>query len=137
MKPETDLEKQVAELLESSENNLKDQKLLTAAEIKAIQAMNLDEVSDLLSINQFLVSKKTILSKIKQKREEFLKLKALQSYQESKFKRLKGIKSKKYRKILRKEREKQEEKDMEKLGKEDPLKFQEVMDRLEKQRIKV
>lgn len=44
-KPETDLEKQVAELLQSSENNLKDQKLLTQAELKAIESMNLDEVS--------------------------------------------------------------------------------------------
>ena len=43
-KPETEMEKQVAELLESSENNLKDQKLLTQAEQKAIQLMNLDEV---------------------------------------------------------------------------------------------
>ena len=43
-KPETELEKQVAEILQSSENNLKDQKLLTEAELKAIKAMNLDEV---------------------------------------------------------------------------------------------
>lgn len=40
------MEKQVAELLQSSENNLKDQKLLTEAELKSIQAMNLDEVID-------------------------------------------------------------------------------------------
>lgn len=44
MQPETDLEKQVAELLQSSENNLTDQKLLTQAELKAIQTMNLEEV---------------------------------------------------------------------------------------------
>ena len=43
-KPETSLEKQIAELLESSENNLKDQKLLTQAELKAIEAMNLEDV---------------------------------------------------------------------------------------------
>ena len=44
--PETELERQVAELLETSENNLKDQKLLTAAELKAIQTMNLDDEDD-------------------------------------------------------------------------------------------
>ena len=44
IQPETDLEKQVAELLQSSENNLKDQKLLTPAEMKAVEAMNLDDV---------------------------------------------------------------------------------------------
>jgi U3 small nucleolar RNA-associated protein 14 len=74
---------------------------------------------------------------MKQKREEFLKLKAQQTYQESKFKRMKNIKSKRYRKILRKEKEKQEQKDMEKLEKEDPLKFQEVLEKIEKQRIQV
>jgi hypothetical protein len=39
------LEKEIAGLLESSENNLKDQKLLTQAELKAIQAMNIEEVA--------------------------------------------------------------------------------------------
>jgi hypothetical protein len=34
----------VAELLESSENNLKNQKLLTPAELKAVETMNLDQV---------------------------------------------------------------------------------------------
>jgi U3 small nucleolar RNA-associated protein 14 len=74
---------------------------------------------------------------MKQKREEFLKLRAQQTYQESKFKRMKNIKSKRYRKILRKEKEKQEQKDMEKLEKEDPLQFKDVLERIEKQRIKV
>ena len=35
----------MAELLESSENNLKDQKLLTPAELKAVETMNLDQVN--------------------------------------------------------------------------------------------
>jgi U3 small nucleolar RNA-associated protein 14 len=43
-KPETDLEKKISELLNQSENNLTDQKLLTQAELKAIESMNLDEV---------------------------------------------------------------------------------------------
>jgi hypothetical protein len=46
-KPETDLEKQIADLLQSSENNLKDQKYLTEAELKAIKTMNFDNVSNL------------------------------------------------------------------------------------------
>ena len=47
LKPETDLEKQIAELLQTSDNNIKDQKLLTPAEIKAFETMNLDEVRKL------------------------------------------------------------------------------------------
>jgi hypothetical protein len=39
------LEKQIAELLKSSENNIKDQKLLTPAEMKAFEMMNLEEVN--------------------------------------------------------------------------------------------
>lgn len=74
---------------------------------------------------------------MKQKRAEFLKLKALQSYQEAKFKRIKNIKSKRYRKILKKEREKQEEKGLGSLEKDDPIQFKEVMAQIEKQRIKV
>ena len=66
-----------------------------------------------------------------------MKLKALQSYQEQKFKRLKNIKSKRYRKILRKEREKNEEKELAKLEKEDPAKFREVLEQMEKKRMMV
>jgi hypothetical protein len=43
-KPETDLEKEIAKLLQSSENYIKDQKLLTQAEIKGLETMNLQEV---------------------------------------------------------------------------------------------
>lgn len=60
----------------------------------------------------------------------------MQSYQEAKFKRLKHIKSKRYRKILRKEKEKQEDKNLEKLEKEDPAQFKEVLEQLEKKRMK-
>jgi U3 small nucleolar RNA-associated protein 14 len=74
---------------------------------------------------------------MKQKRAEFLKLKAMQSYQEAKFKRLKKIKSKRYRKILRKEKEKQEEKNFDKIEKEDPLKFKEALQQMEKKRMMV
>jgi U3 small nucleolar RNA-associated protein 14 len=115
--PETDLEKQVAQILQTSDNNLTNQKLLTPSELKAVQAMNLDEM--------------------KQKRAEFLKLKALQSYQETKFKRLKNIKSKRYRKIMRKEKEKNEMKDLEKMEKEDPTQFKEVLKEMEKKRMMV
>jgi U3 small nucleolar RNA-associated protein 14 len=66
-----------------------------------------------------------------------MKLKAMERYQEAKFKRLKHIKSKKYRKILRKEKEKQEEKNLETLEKNDPIKFKEVLDQIEKDRMKV
>ena len=72
---------------------------------------------------------------MKAKRSEFLKLKALQSYQEAKFKRLKNIKSKRYRKILRKEKEKGEEKTLTKMEKDDPLQFKEVLKEMEKKRM--
>ncbi len=72
---------------------------------------------------------------MKAKRSEFLKLKALQSYQEAKFKRLKNIKSKRYRKILRKEKEKSEEKSLAKLEKDEPLQFKEVLKEMEKKRM--
>ena len=74
---------------------------------------------------------------MKQKRSEFLKLRALQSYQEAKFKRLKNIKSKRYRKILRKEKEKQEEKNLNKMEKDDPVQFKEVLKEMEKKRMMV
>ena len=105
----------MAELLQTSENNLTNQKYLTAAEVKAIKAMNLDEV--------------------KEKRAEFLKLKALEKNQEAKFKRVKSIKSKRYRKIARKEREKAEEKSLATLERDDPLQFKEVLAQLEKKRM--
>jgi U3 small nucleolar RNA-associated protein 14 len=73
---------------------------------------------------------------MKNKRAEFLKLKAMEAFQAAKFKRLKKIKSKRYRKILRKEKEKNEAKNMDQLEKEDPIKFKEVLEHLEKQRMK-
>ncbi|RMZ97842.1 U3 small nucleolar RNA-associated 14 -like protein [Brachionus plicatilis] len=115
-KPETDMERQISEILETSENNLTDQKLLTQAELRAIQAMSLEEM--------------------KQKRSEFLKLKAMQMYQESKFKRLKNIKSKRYRKILKKQRQKEEQKQMDALESNDPVKFRQVVEQMEKDRMK-
>ena len=74
---------------------------------------------------------------MRQKRAEFLKLKAMQSYQEAKFKRLKGIKSKRYRRMLKKEREKQEEKKMQEMEKDDPVQFKEVLENMQRERIKV
>lgn len=116
-KPETDLEREISELLKSSENNLTDQKLLTPAELKSLQLMSIEE--------------------LKEKRSEFMKLKALQKYQEAKFKRVKKIKSKRYRKILRKEKLKQEKKDLEKLEKENPDEFKQKLAEMEKIRMQV
>ena len=61
----------------------------------------------------------------------------MQSYQEAKFKRLKKIKSKKYRKILKKEKLKEEGKHLDRLEKEDPLKFKEVLKEVERKRMEV
>jgi len=50
---------------------------------------------------------------------------------------MRKIKSKTYRKILRKEREKNEEKSLSKMEKDDPIQFKEVLKEMEKKRMMV
>lgn len=111
--------------------------MLTEAERKAVDAMNLDEVNIYFHLELNKKFKINNFFQMKQKRAEFLKLKALQSYQEAKFKRLKHIKSKRYRKILRLEREKNEEKKLTIMEKDDPSQFKEVLNEMEKKRMMV
>ncbi|CAF4251971.1 unnamed protein product [Rotaria sp. Silwood2] len=109
------LEKDIAAILQSSNNNIQPNSLLTQAEKKIISKMDLLEA--------------------KQKLNELKKMRALISYQQAKFKRVRKIKSKKFRRLVRKDRQKQEEKNLEKLSVEHPDQFLERLEQLERHRI--
>ncbi|CAF3447285.1 unnamed protein product [Rotaria socialis] len=109
------LEKDIAAILQSSSNNIQPNSLLTQAEKKIISKMDLLEA--------------------KQKLNELKRMRALISYQQAKFKRVGKIKSKKFRRLVRKDRQKQEEKDLKKLSVENPDKFLERLEHLERHRI--
>ncbi|CAF1047253.1 unnamed protein product [Rotaria sordida] len=109
------LEKDIAAILQSSNNNIQPNSLLTQAEKKIISKMDLLEA--------------------KQKLNELKRMRALISYQQAKFKRVRKIKSKKFRRLVRKDRQKQEEKNLEKLSIEHPDQFLERLEQLERRRI--
>ncbi|XP_040582267.1 U3 small nucleolar RNA-associated protein 14 homolog A [Lepeophtheirus salmonis] len=69
------------------------------------------------------------------KRQELMKLKSLQSYQEQKVRRQNKIKSKKYRKILRKEKQKDKVRELELLHASNPELAAEKLEEMEKIRI--
>jgi len=114
-KPLSSLEKDIAAILQSSSNNIQPDSLLTQAEKKIISKMDLLEA--------------------KQKLNELKKMRALISYQQARLKRVGKIKSKKFRRLVRKDRQKQEEKTLEKLSIENPDQFLERLDQLERRRI--
>ncbi len=70
-----------------------------------------------------------------EKRKEMIRLRLLQQYQEAKLKRQNRIKSRKYRKLARKQKEKERQKEIEQLRKTDPEKALELMREDEKTRI--
>ncbi|XP_033741241.1 uncharacterized protein LOC117328027 [Pecten maximus] len=115
IKPRTPLEMEVAALLQGSPNIPTKNKELTKAEEKALQAMSIEEA--------------------KERRAELQKHRALLSYKESKARWQKKIKSKKYHKVLRKEKLKHEKKALDELEKNDPDGYQEKIDDINKQRI--
>ncbi|CAF0926190.1 unnamed protein product [Adineta steineri] len=114
-KPLSSLEKDIAAILQSSTNNIQPDSLLTQAEKKIISKMDLLEA--------------------KQKLDELKKMRALISYQQARLKRVGKIKSKKFRRLVRKDRQKQEEKALEKLSVENPDQFLERLEKLELRRI--
>lgn len=92
--PTTLLERQVAEILKSSTAAAESTKsMFTPAEELALQAMTPDEA--------------------RERRKELAKMRALQSYFTAKARRMKKIKSKRYRKIQKKARLKQQDKEHE------------------------
>ncbi|EEC09330.1 conserved hypothetical protein [Ixodes scapularis] len=113
--PKTSLEAEINKLLASSENVLHDDKELTPAEEKALQAMSLDEA--------------------RERRQELMKMRALLSYQEMKARRQNKIKSKKYHRIMKKERLKKQMKEFEELKESNPELAIEKLRELEKQRV--
>ncbi|CAG2160014.1 unnamed protein product [Oppiella nova] len=113
-RPKTKLELQVAELLNKSENNLTDDKPLTVAEEKIMKAMSLEEA--------------------KARHKELQKMRALLSYEEVRLKRQSKIKSKRYHRILKRERLKKSVEEFEATKKSDPMAAVEKLQELDKLR---
>ena len=91
--PKTEMEIEIDQMLKKSENVFKENKMLTEAEEKYLKAMSFEEA--------------------KLRHKELQKMRALLSYQEAKMKRLRKIKSKRYHRILKREKIKKELKDFE------------------------
>ena len=70
-----------------------------------------------------------------ERKKELAKIRALQTYQEQRFRRMKKIKSKKFRKIERKMKKKEDLAEIEQLSKTDPEAAAEKLEQLEKARI--
>ncbi|ELU04906.1 hypothetical protein CAPTEDRAFT_219753 [Capitella teleta] len=115
--PHTSLELEVENLLRGSQTEgLNEDKMLTADEEKALRAMSLEEA--------------------KERRDLLRKHRALLSYKEAKARYQKRIKSKKYHRIMKKEKQKKDDKELEHLHKTDPEAFLEKLDSVDKNRIK-
>lgn len=115
-KPQNDLEREINEVLKGSQYILeRKDKELTAYEEEALKNFDLKEALE--------------------RRKELQKTRALQSYYEAKCRRQKKIKSKKYRRILKKEKEKSLSKvDLDILSKDDPELFKNELEKAEKLR---
>ncbi|GFQ95134.1 u3 small nucleolar RNA-associated protein 14-like protein [Trichonephila clavata] len=105
------------ELLKKSDNVLKKDKKMTEAEEKALKAMSLEEA--------------------RLRHDELMKHNALLSYQEAKVRRQHKIKSKRYRRMLRKEKVNKLLKEVEELEKVDPEKALEKIMEADRVRIMV
>ncbi|PAV83650.1 hypothetical protein WR25_21674 [Diploscapter pachys] len=113
--PRTEMEKEIAQILNSSKNNLTNDDVYTEAELEIIRAMNLKEA--------------------KQKLSQMQRMKALISYREAKYRYAGKIKSKSYHRILKREKRKQLVKELEELLIRDPEAAQEKLKALETQRV--
>ncbi|KAK6171222.1 hypothetical protein SNE40_019457 [Patella caerulea] len=111
----TPLEREIAMLLHGSDYVEKQTKMLTPAEERALKAMSLEEA--------------------KERRAELNKYRALMTYSEAKFRRQKKIKSKRFHKILRKEKLKKEEKELDVLQKTDPESYLEKIEYADRARV--
>ncbi|KAF8794230.1 U3 small nucleolar RNA-associated protein 14 like protein [Argiope bruennichi] len=105
----------VDELLQKSENVFQKDKPMTEAEEKALKAMSLEEA--------------------KQRHAELMKHRALISYQEAKARRQNKIKSKRYHRLLKKEKMKKLMKEFEELERTDAAKALEKLMEADKLRI--
>merc|ERR1711915_442340 len=114
-KAETPLEQQVAALLAGSKAVIKDGEEYSEVERKGLEGMTAREAME--------------------RKAELAKVRALQSYQEAKYRRQGKIKSKKYRKIERKMKKKEQLVELEELTKTDPEAAAQKLADLEKVRI--
>jgi len=112
--PRSALEQELYAALGKSQDIMHPDKELTEAEERALKAMSIKEA--------------------KARRAELMKHHELLNRMELKAKRMKRIKSKKYRKILRREKEAGDKKELENLQKTDPEAFMEKMETLEQDR---
>nr|CAG4640978.1 EOG090X08JJ [Eulimnadia texana] len=113
--PRTPLEQQIAEILHGSKHVQKKGEELTEAEKEALSSMSLKEALE--------------------RRKELSRMRALQSYQEAKARRQNKIKSKKYHRLLKRERLRKEMQDFESLQRTDPEAALEKLEQLEKIRV--
>lgn len=109
-----EMEAKINELLNSSKNHLKDDKELTPAEEELIKSLSVEEA--------------------KARHAELQRMRALLSYQQAKLVRQAKIKSKQYRRILKKEKLRNVVKDFEELKEKNPSAALEQLESWDKQR---
>jgi len=114
-KAETALEQQIAAMLAGSKNVAAEGEEFSEVEKKCLEGLTAREALE--------------------RKRELAKIRALQTYQEAKFRRQKKIKSKKFRKIERKMKKKEELAELEQLSRIDPEAAAEKLEQIEKTRI--
>ncbi|MCP9264381.1 Bifunctional glutamate/proline--tRNA ligase [Dirofilaria immitis] len=110
-KPRTPLEKELAKLLKTSNNNLRDGEEYTEAELELIRAMS------------------------KSKVDSVKKMRALVGYREAKLKRQAKIKSKVYHRHMKRQKRKKLIKEFEEMMVKDPEAAKEKLEEIDRQRI--
>ncbi|KAM3722196.1 U3 small nucleolar RNA-associated protein [Dirofilaria immitis] len=114
-KPRTPLEKELAKLLKTSNNNLRDGEEYTEAELELIRAMSVKEA--------------------KAKWIQLKKMRALVGYREAKLKRQAKIKSKVYHRHMKRQKRKKLIKEFEEMMVKDPEAAKEKLEEIDRQRI--
>uniref|UniRef100_A0A1I8ED54 Utp14 protein n=1 Tax=Wuchereria bancrofti TaxID=6293 RepID=A0A1I8ED54_WUCBA len=114
-KPRTPLEIELAKLLKTSKNNLRDGEEYTEAELELIRAMNLKEA--------------------KAKWVQLKKMRALVGYREAKLKRQAKIKSKSYHRHMKRQKRKQLIREFEEMMVKNPEAAKEKLEEIDRQRI--
>ncbi|XGW19655.1 hypothetical protein V3C99_003470 [Haemonchus contortus] len=114
-KPKTDFEKKMMEMWNGSKNNMTNDTVYTKAELEIIRAMDVKEA--------------------KEKLNQMQKMRAMISYREAKYRYAAKIKSKRYHRILKRQKRKQLIKEFDDLLVRDPEAAKEKLLELENQRI--
>ncbi|CAG9539242.1 unnamed protein product [Cercopithifilaria johnstoni] len=114
-KPRTSMEVELAKLLKTSNNNLRDGEEYTEAELELIRAMSLKEA--------------------RAKWVQLKKMRALVGYREAKLKRQAKIKSKSYHRHMKRQKRKQMIKEFEEMMVKNPEAAKEKLEEIDRQRI--